>query len=126
MALGNNFLYNNAWIFYIAGVLSLLLVLFFGIEVNNAKCWFEIPFLGTIQPSEFMKIFLIITLSRMITDFNNQYKNPDIEDELKQLWRNELLDEAPEIVKDEEYSIPGRWTIPVDKVIKVENRCLLL
>lgn len=83
MILGNNFLYNNAWIFYIAGVLSLLLVLFFGIEVNNAKCWFEIPFLGTIQPSEFMKIFLIITLSRMITDFNNKYKNPYIEDELK-------------------------------------------
>ncbi len=83
MALGNNFLYNNAWIFYIVGVLSLLLVLFFGIEVNNATCWFEIPFLGTMQPSEFMKIFLIITLSRMITDFNNQYKNPDIEDELK-------------------------------------------
>jgi len=83
MALGNNFLYNNAWIFYIAGVLSLLLVLFFGKEINNATCWFEIPFLGTMQPSEFMKIFLIITLSRMITDFNNQYKNPDIEDELK-------------------------------------------
>ena len=30
-----------------------------------------------------MKIFLIITLSRMITDFNNTYKNPDITDELK-------------------------------------------
>ena len=83
MILGNKFLYNNAWIFYIIGVLSLLLVLFFGIEVNNATCWFKIPFLGTIQPSEFMKIFLIITLSRMITDFNDQYKNPDIEDELK-------------------------------------------
>lgn len=83
MILSNNFLYNNAWIFYIAGVLSLVLVLFFGKEINNAKCWFEIPFLGTLQPSEFMKIFLIITLSRLITDFNNTYKNPDIEDELK-------------------------------------------
>jgi len=83
MALSNNFLYNNAWIFYLTGVLSLILVLFFGKEINNATCWFEIPFLGTMQPSEFMKIFLIITLSRMITDFNNQYKNPDIEDELK-------------------------------------------
>ena len=83
MMLSNEFLYNNAWIFYVVGVLSLLLVLFFGIEVNNAKCWFEIPFLGTLQPSEFMKIFLIITLSRMITDFNNTYKNPNIEDELK-------------------------------------------
>jgi len=83
MALGNKFLYNNAWVFYIIGVLSLVLVLFFGVEVNNAKCWFKIPFLGTLQPSEFMKIFLIITLSRMIGDFNDQYKNPDVEDEFK-------------------------------------------
>jgi len=83
MALGNKFLYNNAWIFYIIGILSLVLVLFIGHEVNNATCWFKIPLLGTIQPSEFMKIFLIITLSRMIEDFNNTYKNPDIIDELK-------------------------------------------
>ena len=46
--------------------------------------------------------------------------------ELKQLWRNELLDEVPEIVRDEEYSIPGRWNIPVDKVIKVEDRYFMI
>ena len=83
MALGNKFLYNNAYIFYIVGVISLVLVLLFGVTVNNATCWFKIPFLGTIQPSEFMKIFLIITLSRMINDFNDNYKNHDIVDELK-------------------------------------------
>lgn len=83
MILGNKFLYNNAYIFYIVGVLSLVLVLFFGITVNNATCWFKIPFLGTLQPSEFMKIFLIITLSRMIGDFNENNSNPDIMDELK-------------------------------------------
>ncbi len=83
MALGNKFLYNNAYIFYIIGVLSLVLVLFFGITVNNATCWFKIPFLGTLQPSEFMKIFLIITLARMIGDFNENNKNPDVSDELK-------------------------------------------
>ena len=83
MILGNKFLYNNAYIFYIVGIISLLLVLFFGINVNNATCWFKIPFIGTIQPSEFMKIFLIITLARMINDFNLTFKNPDIIDELK-------------------------------------------
>lgn len=83
MSLGNRFLYNNAWTFYIIGVLSLILVLFFGVDVNNARCWFKIPFVGTLQPSEFMKIFLIITLSRMISDFNYRYKNPDVVDELK-------------------------------------------
>lgn len=83
MALGNKFLYNNAYIFYLIGIISLVLVLFFGVTVKNATCWFKIPFLGTIQPSEFMKIFLIITLSRMIGDFNENNPNPDIVDEFK-------------------------------------------
>ena len=83
MILGNKFLYNNAYIFYIIGVLSLILVLFFGITVNNATCWFKIPFLGTLQPSEFMKIFLIIVLARMINDFNENNKYPSASDEFK-------------------------------------------
>lgn len=83
MILGNKFLYNNAYIFYIIGVILLALVLPFGITVNNATCWFKIPLIGTLQPSEFMKIFLIITLSRMISDFNETYKNPNVIDELK-------------------------------------------
>ena len=83
MILGNKFLYNNAYIFYIIGIALLALVLPFGITVNNATCWFKIPLIGTLQPSEFMKIFLIITLSRMINDFNETHKNPDITNELK-------------------------------------------
>ncbi len=83
MFVGNKFLYNNAYIFYIIGVILLALVLPFGINVNNATCWFKIPLIGTIQPSEFMKIFLIITLSRMISDFNDKYQNAEIIDELK-------------------------------------------
>ena len=35
MIFGNKFLYNNAWWFYIVGVISLVLVLFIGKEVNN-------------------------------------------------------------------------------------------
>ena len=83
MNYGNKFFYNNAYIFYIIGVLSLILVLIFGININNATCWFKIPLIGTIQPSEFMKVFLIIILSRLIIDFNDEYKNPDVIDELK-------------------------------------------
>ena len=63
MTVGNKFLYNNAYIFYIVGVVLLILVLFLGEDINNAKCWFVIPYIGSFQPSEFMKIFLIITLS---------------------------------------------------------------
>jgi rod shape determining protein RodA len=83
MIYGNKFFYNNAYIFYIIGVISLILVLFFGVTINNATCWFKIPLIGTFQPSEFMKIFLILTLSRMINDFNEENSNPDMIDELK-------------------------------------------
>ena len=81
MLFGNKFLYNNAWWFYLFGVISLILVLFLGITRNNATCWFKIPFIGTIQPSEFMKIFLIIILSKLINDFNEKYIDPSTKDE---------------------------------------------
>ena len=81
MALGNKFLYNNAWWCYLFGVASLFFVLIFGIERNNATCWFKIPYIGTIQPSEFMKVFLIIILSKLIHDFNEKYLNPTIKEE---------------------------------------------
>ena len=98
MFIGNKFLYNNAYIMYIIGVIALVLVLFFGINVNNATCWFKIPFIGTIQPSEFMKIFLIITLSRMVSDFNDKYKDPDIIDELKFLLKVMIIVFIPSIL----------------------------
>ena len=98
MFLGNKFFYNNAYIFYIIGVISLILVLFFGVTIKNATCWFKIPFLGTIQPSEFMKIFLIIILARMINDFNDTYKCPDIIDELKFIIKVLLIVLIPSIL----------------------------
>ena len=83
MILGNKFLYHNAYILYIIGNILLLGVLFFGATINNATCWYKIPFVGTFQPSEFMKIILIITLARMINDFNEYYLNPTTLDEFK-------------------------------------------
>lgn len=87
MTLGNKFLYNNAYIFYVIGVILLILVLFFGKDINNARCWFVIPYIGSFQPSEFMKIFLIITLSRMISDFNLEKNNSDVTEEFKFLLK---------------------------------------
>lgn len=83
MALGNKFLYDNAWWFYIFGIASLILVLFIGKEVNNARCWFNIKYIGSIQPSEFMKVFLIIILSKLIRDFNEEHPNSSVLDEFK-------------------------------------------
>ena len=98
MNYGNKFFYNNAYTFYIIGVISLVLVLFFGININNATCWFKIPLIGTLQPSEFMKIFLIIIISRMITDFNDKYNNPSITDELLFILKILLIVFIPSIL----------------------------
>ena len=81
MFIGNKFIYKNAWILYIIGVLSLLLVLIFGSEINEARCWFKIPGIGNIQPSEFMKIILIIVLGRMINDFKEKYPTQTLKQE---------------------------------------------
>ena len=98
MFFGNKFLYNNAWWFYIFGVASLVLVLFFGITRNNATCWFQIPFIGTIQPSEFMKIFLIIILARLIHNFNEKYTEPTIKEEFFFLMKIFILVLIPAIL----------------------------
>lgn len=98
MTVGNKFLYNNAYIFYIIGVIMLILVLIFGKEINNARCWFVIPFIGSFQPSEFMKIFLIITLSRMITDFKEEKVNADINDEFRFLIKVLIIVGIPSIL----------------------------
>jgi len=81
MFVGNHFLFKNAWMLYIIGILSLILVLFFGATINEARCWFKIPGIGNIQPSEFMKIILIIVLGRMINDFKEKFNSPTVKQE---------------------------------------------
>lgn len=98
MTFGNKFLYNNAYVFYLVGVVLLILVLFIGKPINNARCWFIIPYIGSFQPSEFMKIFLIITLSRMIGDFNAEKKNNDINEEFRFLIKVLIVVGIPSIL----------------------------
>ena len=98
MTFGNKFLYNNAYVLYIIGIISLILVLIIGKDVNNAKCWFQIPYIGSIQPSEFMKVFLIITLARMINDFNENYISPTTGEEFKFLIKVMIIVTIPSIL----------------------------
>ncbi len=79
--LKNEYLYRHTWVLYIVGNVLLLLLLFFGTPINNSRCWFILPGIGSIQPSEFMKIFIMLTLASMIHNFRSDYKNPDCKDE---------------------------------------------
>ena len=83
---------------YIIGNITLVLLLIFGTPVNNAKCWFELPFLGTFQPSEFMKVILILTLSGVIDDFRNKYPTPTVKEEFLFLIKTAIIVGIPSIL----------------------------
>ncbi|MDP4161987.1 MAG: rod shape-determining protein RodA [Bacillota bacterium] len=42
--------------------------------INGAKSWFKVPAMGSLQPSEFVKVFIILALAKVIDD--HHIKNP--------------------------------------------------
>lgn len=87
MFMGNDIIIKKINILYIIGVLLLFLVLIFGTTINEAKCWFVLPGIGNFQPSEFMKIILIIMLAKMINKFHDENDKPSVFDEFKFLMK---------------------------------------
>lgn len=98
MFVGNEYIYRNIWVLYGLGIVSLLGLLIFATPINDARCWYELPGIGTIQPSEFMKIILILTIGSMIHNFNNNYSNPTIKDELVFLLKVSLVVLIPSVL----------------------------
>ncbi|HSO58720.1 MAG TPA: FtsW/RodA/SpoVE family cell cycle protein [Paenisporosarcina sp.] len=69
-----------SWILYGIGIFVLIaLVLAPGgdgqiaEERGGAKSWFHLPGIGSIQPSEFMKTFFILTMARMISKHHETF-----------------------------------------------------
>ncbi len=60
---------------YILFTVLLLGLFFFAPVINSAKCWYQLPIIGNFQPSEFMKIVLIIVLSNELYKFEKTKKN---------------------------------------------------
>ncbi len=58
-----SFWYRQAYIFYILGILLLLIVIFFGISASGSKRWINL-FIMNLQPSELMKIAIIVCFAR--------------------------------------------------------------
>lgn len=65
-----NYIYQISWWLYVIFILLLTLLLIIGIPINNSKCWFIIPGIGSFQPSEFMKIILVLVLANEIYKYN--------------------------------------------------------
>lgn len=98
MFIGNSFIIKNSWVLYIVGILSLIGLLLFAEPINGAKCWFTIPKIGTIQPSEFMKIILILTIANMINKFNENFPSPSLMEEFKFLVKVMIVVLIPSIL----------------------------
>lgn len=77
----NEYLYRHTTFLYILGNILLLGLLLFAEPVNNSKCWFVIPGVGSIQPSEFMKLFIMLMLATMIHNFRSDYTEPTLKEE---------------------------------------------
>ena len=81
--LSNQKIFQYVWYIYITNIILLLLLLVIGKPINGSKCWFIIPGVGSIQPSEFMKIAMIL-MSSIITGnwVKSLKKQPTLKQEL--------------------------------------------
>ncbi len=80
--LSNKKIYQYVWYIYITHIIILFLLLIIGKPINGSKCWFIIPGIGSIQPSEFMKIVMIITVSIITSNWiSKMKKEPTLKEE---------------------------------------------
>lgn len=96
--IGNNTIIKYSFILYIIMNILLLFLLLFATPINNAKCWFKIPGIGTIQPSEFMKITLILFLSNYINNYKLNHKYLSIKEEIHLLFKVFIIILIPTIL----------------------------
>jgi len=93
---GFNLLKRYHFLVYLGINILLLALLIFGIAINGSKCWLFIgPF--SFQPSELMKISLIITLASVISKFKKQ-ENITMKQEFKLLIKLFVLTLIPSIL----------------------------
>ncbi|MBP3841677.1 MAG: FtsW/RodA/SpoVE family cell cycle protein [Bacilli bacterium] len=97
LKLKNKTLYKISNILYVIENIILLYLLIFGKEINGSKCWLVIPGIGNIQPSEFMKINLMLTLS-IIIDKYHKNNNHTLKDEFILLIKTLLVTLIPSIL----------------------------
>ena len=88
-----------SWFLYGFGILLLLIlaispVTSFTPRINGAQSWFQLP-IGSIQPSEFMKVFLIMGLSITIYRHNEKHLNNTIKTDFILLFKIGLVTALP-------------------------------
>lgn len=93
-----NNIFDNSFKLYIIFNIILLLLFPFGSEINGSKSWFIIPGIGSIQPSEFMKIILILTNIKIFNIYDKKYKKKTILTDIKLVLTLLLITLVPSIL----------------------------
>lgn len=76
-------IYHFNWYIYVTSILLLAILLVIGEPINGSKCWFTIPKIGSIQPSEFTKISLILTISIITENWAKKIRKvPTLKEEI--------------------------------------------
>lgn len=94
----NEQIYRYTWFLYIFGNILLLCLLLFAPEINNSKCWFVIPGVGNIQPSEFMKIFVMLAIATTTHNFRMDHDEPTMLDEFIYILKTFIIVLIPSIL----------------------------
>ena len=96
--LKNEQIYHYTWFLYIFGIILLIGLLLFAPEINNSKCWFVIPGIGNIQPSEFMKIFVMLALATTTHNFRIDHDEPTMMDEFIYILKTFIIVLIPSVL----------------------------
>ena len=96
--IGNKKIKYFSWVLYFVGCFLLLLLLFIGSPINHSRCWFVIPGIGSFQPSEFMKIFLILIISHIVYPMIDEKKKLSFKEEIFLIGKVVLLFLLPSIL----------------------------
>ncbi|HLR02818.1 MAG TPA: FtsW/RodA/SpoVE family cell cycle protein [Virgibacillus sp.] len=88
------------WTLYGIGILLLLMLYFnfpadYVVRANESSSWFKFPFIGTVQPSEFMKVFLVLALAFVLVKHNNKYPTHTVKMDLWLLLKVAIVAAPP-------------------------------
>lgn len=97
--ISNKALYQYSWYIYMTNILLLFILLLIGQPINGSKCWFNIPGIGSIQPSEFMKIGIMLTASNITANWIKNSKDKiNLKNELPLLLKISIIFIIPTIL----------------------------
>ncbi|MCI5967691.1 MAG: FtsW/RodA/SpoVE family cell cycle protein [Tenericutes bacterium] len=97
--ISNKALYQYSWYIYMTNILLLFILLLIGQPINGSKCWFNIPGIGSIQPSEFMKIGIMLTASNITANWIKNSKDKiNLKNELSLLLKISIIFIIPTIL----------------------------